>query len=253
MPKSARGPDGALPGSPPRGSVSGTGLCCACPATGRVNSVGDTKYFSCGYNPGWNIRNRAQVAIARTTTGGTVTISKTFSLAYSNGATSAANSAVITSALSSAMRSWTSAARKWRVQITQPGCDVQKLRLVFSSTITSGSANVAVTVDNKTPATLPDGTTEQLRSYVRGGTEMNFFVQGTSSINWTMIHEESITLSASRIPPAAAGQHSFDNASVMGQSGNTDYPDNLFYWVAIEVKKILADEGVSADVKIVSG
>ncbi|WP_298260223.1 hypothetical protein [uncultured Litoreibacter sp.] len=206
-------------------------------------------------------------------------------MAYSNGATSAANAAVITSALTSAMGSWTSAASGWRVQITQPGCDVQKLRLVFSSTITSGSANVAVTVDNKTPATLPDGTTEQLRSYVRGGTEMNFFVQGPSSISWTMIHEvghtlglpdeytynrsaaspaptctykgadnpdKSITLSASRIPPAAVGQHSFDNASVMGESGNTNYPDNLFYWVAIEVKKILADEGVSADVKIVA-
>lgn len=113
---------------------------------------------------------------------------------------------------------------------------------------------------------------------------MNFFVQGVGSINWTMIHEvghtfglpdeytynrpaatpaptctykgadnpdKTITLSTSAIP-AAVGQFGFDNASVMGQNGNTTYPDNLFYWIAIEVKRILKEEGVDADVKVVA-
>lgn len=113
---------------------------------------------------------------------------------------------------------------------------------------------------------------------------MNFFVQGIGSVTWTMIHEvghtfglpdeytynrpsatpaptceykgadnpdKTITLSTSAIP-AEVGKFGFDNASVMGQNGNTTYPDNLFYWIAIEVKKILKDEGVDADVKVVS-
>ena len=284
MPKSDNGPGGSLPGDPPSGGTSGVGLCCACPASGPVNTVGDTSYFSCTYNPGWNITNNANVGIVRTNTGGTVTISKSFSLAYVNGATAANHAATVTAAITSAMSAWSRAARGWRILVKQPGCREQKLRMVYTSSIVASGANVAVNVDNVAPQTLPDGTTEQLRSYVRGGTQMQFYLQGVGSINWTMIHEightlglpdeytynrpaatpaptctytgadnpnKTITLSTSAIP-APAGQFGFDNASVMGQNGNTDYTDNLFYWVSIEVKRKLSEEGVNANVKVVA-
>ncbi len=283
MPKSDTGPSDSVPGDPPRGGTNGVGLCCACPASGSVNTIGDTTYFTVGY-ANWQIRNKSALALVRTSNGGTVTVSKSFSKSYSNGATEAAHGATVTTAISSAMSSWTTAARKYRIQIEQPGCSPQKLRIVFASSIVTSNADVSVTIDNMTPATLPDGTTEQLRSYVSGGVDMNFFVQGVGSINWTMIHEvghtfglpdeytydrpaatpkptckykgadnpdKTITLSTSAIP-AAAGRFGFDNASVMGQNGNTTYPNNLFYWISIEVKRILREEGVDADVKVVA-
>jgi len=283
VPKSDSGPSDNAPGDPPSGGTNGVGLCCACPASGTVNTIGDSDYFTVSY-ANWQIRNKCAVSIQRTNTGGTVTLSKSFSMAYSNGATAAAHGGTVTTAISSAMSSWTNAARNFRVQIEQPGCSTQKLRMVFASSVVTSGADVSVTADNKTPATLPDGTTEQSRSYVQGGTAMNFFMQGVGNINWTMIHEightfglpdeytynrtsatpaptcmykgadnpnKTITLTTSAIP-AAAGQFGFDNASVMGQNGNTTYPDNLFYWITIEVKRILADEGVNATVKVVA-
>lgn len=283
MPNADTGPSEDVPGDPPRGGTDGIGLCCACPASGKVNTIGDSTYFTVSY-ANWQIRNKSALAIVRTSDGGTVTLSKSFSMGYSNGATEAAHGGTVTSAISSATSSWTAAARNYRILIEQPGCSPQKLRIVFVSSIVTSGADVAVTVDNKTPAALPDGTTEQLRSYVAGGVEMNFFAQGTGSINWTMIHEvghtfglpdeytynrpaatpaptciykgadnpdKTITLSTSSIP-AAAGQFGFDNASVMGQNGNTTYPENLFYWISIEVKRILMEEGVEAGVKVVA-
>lgn len=284
MPKSDSGPSSSIPGDPPYGGTDGVGLCCACPASGRVNTIGDNAYFAVGY-ANWQIRNKTALSIVRTSTGGTVTLNKSFSKSYSNGATEAAHGATVTTAISSAMSSWTRAARNYRIQIEQPGCSPQKLRIVFASSIVTSGADVSVTIDNKTPPTLPDGTKEDLRSYVSGGVSMNFFIQGVGSVNWTMIHEvghtfglpdeytynrpaatpaptckykgadnpdKTITLSTSAIPPAAAGQFAFDNASVMGQNGNTNYPDNLFYWISIEVKRILKKEGVDADVKVVA-
>lgn len=283
MPKSDSGPSDGAPGDPPSGRTDGVGLCCACPASGTVNTIGDTDYFTVGY-ANWQIRNKSAISIARTNTGGTVTLSKSFSQRYSNGATDADHGDTVRTAITSAMSSWTLAARSFRIQIDQPGCSTQKLRMVFAATPAARRADVRVTVDNKTPATLPDGTTEQLRSYVSGGVDMNFFVQGVGAINWTMIHEvghtfglpdeytynrpaatpaptcmykgadnpnKTITLSTSTIP-AEAGKFGFDNASVMGQNGNTTYPDNLFYWISIEVKRILSEEGVNAEVKVVA-
>jgi hypothetical protein len=284
MTKTGSGPAKTLPGKPPRGRADGTGLCCACPADGKIKTVGDKDYFDCDYNPGWRIKNKGKIALARTATAGTVTIRKTFRLSYSNGATEAAHQGTISSAIASAMAAWTAAASTWRVQITQPGCDVQKLRMVFVQSVTPDAADVEVTVDNKAPATLPDGTVEELRSYVLGGTSMNFYAQAVGSITWTMIHEvghtmglpdeytydrtaaapapvctykgaddpdKAITLTPSTVP-AGVGYYGFDNPSVMGQFANVSYPDNLFYWVAIEVKKLLKKQGVNADVKIVS-
>ncbi len=283
MPKSDTGPSDGVPGDPPRGGTGGVGLCCACPASGRVNTIGDTTYFTVGY-ANWQILNKCALSIVRTSNGGTVTLSKSFSRSYSNGATQAAHGGTVSSAITSAMSAWTTAASKYRIQIEQPGCKPQKLRVVFVSVVATSGADVSVTVNNQTPPTLPDGTTEELRSSVMGGVAMNFFVQGSGSINWTMIHEightfglpdeytynrpaatpaptckykgadnpdKTITLSTSAIA-APAGQFGFDNASVMGQNGNTSYPDNLFYWISIEVKRILKAEGVDADVKVVA-
>ena len=283
-PAATNGPSATPPGSPPTGTTSGTGLCCACPASGQVDTIGDTDYFSCDYNPGWYINNLCQISLTRTKTGGTVTIAKTFALSYANGATAANDAGTVTSAIQSAMSGWTAGAASWRIEITQPGCDVQKLAMQFTSTIVTSGADVNVTADGKVPVILPDGTPEYLLSYVTGGIDMQFYLNSGGNIPWTMIHEvghtfglpdeytydrtaatpaptctykgatdpdKTITLSTSVIQPTP-GQFAFDNNTVMGQDTNTNYPDYLFYWVAIEVQKIMADNGVTADVKVVA-
>ncbi|MGL5011479.1 MAG: hypothetical protein ACRC6I_16495, partial [Paracoccaceae bacterium] len=133
-----------------------------------------------------------------------------------------------------------------------------------------------VTVDNR-PAEVP-----ALRSGVTGGTAMEYFLNEGGDIAWTMTHETGhtfglldeytfnrpsntapkatykgadnpdkvVTLSPSAIPAVAAGQFAFDNATVMGQDGNNVFPDYLFYWIAIEVKKIFQTAGVTAVVKV---
>ncbi|RLJ60418.1 hypothetical protein BCF46_0617 [Litoreibacter meonggei] len=58
-------------------------------------------------------------------------------------------------------------------------------------------------------------------------------------------------LTPRRVSPRRPTKYLFDNPSVMGRDGNTTYPMNLFFWVAIEVKKILAAEGAPSTVTIV--
>lgn len=277
MPKSSGGPGDTPPGNPPAGNANGAAVCCICGSRGAVNSVGDSKYFSAVYNPGWNICNKCNVEVIRTATGGEVKITKTFSLRYSNGATEAAHKATVTGAITSAMSTWTSEAEKWRVEVKQPGCELQKMKMIYIAKIVASGADVSVTVDGST--------TGDLRSYVSGGIEMNFYINDPDDVVWTMVHEightfglpdeyvyshpsaspaptcvykaadapdKTVTLSPSAIPPEVAGTHSFDNATIMGQAGNTTYPDHVFYWVAIEAKRVLAEGGASAEVKIVA-
>jgi len=297
MPKTTLGPSAIPPGGVPTGSVSGTGLCCACPASGTVSKNGNGNYFRSGYAMSGNITNKCSIAFVRTATGGTVTISKTFSLSYVAGATARAHQSSITNAITTAMSNWTSGASSHKLQIQQPGCRTQKLRIVFTSTIASSGANVSVRVDNTTPTAA----TGNLRSFVRGGTQMTFYVQGIGTTGWTMTHEightfglpdEYISLPGVPItpPPTTAGaamvtppvatptmtyigsppqansavvltsnfidpsnpmNYYFDNAGIMGQNGNTTYPANNFYWIAIEVKRIMAAAGTPANVSIV--
>lgn len=276
MPKSSDGPGDSPPGGPPSGNNSGTGLCCACPANGTVDTVGDTKYFSCDYNPGWNIRNKCTIAIQRTATEGSVTIKKTYNLAYSNGATEADDKATVVAAIASSMSTWTSEAAKWRVEVKQPGCDTQLLSITYTAPLVASGGDIRVTADKTVAAGL--------RSYVEEGTKMTFYLNGVGNVNWTMAHEmghtfglvdmytydrtaatpapvctwkgadnpdSSVTLTTSSITPDP-GKFGFDAATVMGKNGNTTYPEYLFYWVAIEVKRILAANGANAEVRIVA-
>jgi hypothetical protein len=268
-------PDGGLPGGSPTGPSGGTGLCCACPANGDVSTDGFSNYYTTTYGTSDAVVNKCKIAILRTEEGGSVTIKKTFSLEYVMSANEAAHKGTVTAAISSAMSDWQSAAASHRLIIEQPGCKTQKLTILYTSVIVASGGDVKVTVDGR-PAEVPE-----LRSGVSGGTEMEFFINA-SDIPWTMTHEtghtfgledeyiythpnntapsftykgadnpdKTVTLTASAIPPDAPGTFSFNNATVMGRSGNTTFKDYHFYWVAIEVKKILAAAGVNAVVKI---
>jgi Fe-S cluster assembly iron-binding protein IscA len=271
-------PDGSLPGGTPTGPAGGTGVCCACPANGDVSTNGVGEYFSTTYGSTAPLVNKCKVAIIRTETGGSVTISKSFSFTYTMTATEAAHKPVTESAIRSAMSAWQSAASNFRVSVLQPGCSEQKLTMLYTATFPASGGDVVVDVDNR-PAETPG-----LRSVVDGGTAMHFFINGAGDTTWTMTHEtghtfgledeyayshpsttaptftykgadapdKTVTLSPSTIPPETAGAHSFENATIMGVAGNNTYLDFHFYWIAIEVKKILQAAGVSATVKIVA-
>jgi hypothetical protein len=275
-------PSGEIPGNPPGGSSGGTGLCCACPANGTMNTNGHTNYFTTSYPHSNLLTNKGTIAIVRTEEGGSVTIKKTFSLAYTAGATEAANKGTITSAITSAMATWQSNAASFRIQVEQPGCKVQKLTIMYTSAIVASGADVAVSVDG-TAAPAPPA--EGLRSFVQGGTAMTFYTNGVGDIPWTMVHEightmglpdqyifqlssatpaptvtfkgaslpdKTETLPTSPIASADPAKFNFDSDCVMGRNGNNKYPDYLFYWVAIEVQKVFKAAGVDAVVKVVA-
>ena len=273
-------PDGGLPGGVPTGPAGGTGLCCACPADGTMNTNGFSNYFTTSYPHSNLLTNKGTISIVRTDTGGTVTVRKTFSLAYTAGATEAAHRTTITSAITSAMSTWQSNAANFRIQVEQPGCSVQKLTMMYTSAIVASGADVAVSVDGTAAPADPDN---GLRSFVSGGTEMTFYTNGVGDIPWTMVHEightfglpdeyiyelssatpaptttfkgaslpdKTITLSTSAIAPPT-GKFNFDADSVMGRNGNSTYSDYVFYWIAIEVQKVFTAAGVNAVVKVV--
>jgi hypothetical protein len=274
-------PSGGIPGNPPGGSAGGTGVCCACPANGDMNSNGFGTYFSTSYPHSNLLTNKGKIGVQRTDEGGSVTITKTFSLTYTAGATEAAHKGTITSAITSAMSTWTSNAANFLIQVEQPGCKVQKLTMVYASSIVPSGADVAVSVDG---TAAPADPKKGLRSFVQGGTAMTFYTNGVGDIPWTMVHEightfglpdeyiyeqpaatpaptatfkgaalpdKVVTLSTSAITPKA-GKFNFDADSVMGRNGNSKYGDYLFYWIAIEVEKVLKAAGVTAVVKVVA-
>jgi hypothetical protein len=275
-------PSGEIPGNPPGGTAGGTGLCCACPANGTMDTNGFSTYFSTSYPHSNVLTNKGTMAIVRTEDGGSVTIRKTFSLAYTAGADEATNKGTLTSAISSAMATWQSNAATYRIQVEQPGCKPQKLTIMYSSAIVASGADVAVSVDGTAAPTPP---AEGLRSFVQGGTAMTFYTNGIGDIPWTMVHEightmglpdeytyqmpsatpaptatfkgaslpdKPVTLLTSGIVSADPAKFNFDSDCVMGRNGNSTYPDYLFYWVAIEVQKVFKAAGVDAVVKVVT-
>ena len=274
-------PSGGLPDGGPTGPAGGVAVCCACPADGTMNTNGFSNYFSTSYPHSNVLTNKGTMSIVRTDTGGTVTIRKTFSLSYVLGATEAADRATLVSAISSAMSTWQSNAANFRIQVEQPGCSPQKLTMMYTSAIVASGADVAVTVDG-TAAPAPP--TPGLRSFVQGGTAMTFYTNGVGDIPWTMVHEightfglpdeyiyeltsatpaptatfkgealpdKVVTLSTSALAPPT-GKFNFDADSVMGRNGNSTYSDYVFYWIAIEVEKVLTAAGVTAVVKVVT-
>ena len=271
-------PSGDLPAGPPGGNAAGTGPCCACPANGDINTNGFSNYFTTTYSHSNVLTNKGKIAVVRTEEGGTVTVTKTFSLAYAAGATEAANKATITGAIASAMSTWQTNAADYRVQVEQPGCKPQKLKILYVGPIVASGGDVAVSVDGKAAPAPP---IPGLRSYVMGGTAMKFYTNGIGDIPWTMVHEightfglpdeyiythpsatapsftmkqppdKTVPLVTSSIAASSPTTFGFDHDCVMGRNGNTVYYDYLFYWIAIETKKALAAAGVTAVVKIV--
>jgi hypothetical protein len=274
-------PPGPVPGNPPGGNAAGTGPCCACPANGDINTNGFSNYFTTTYSHSDVLTNKGKIAVVRTEEGGTVHLTKSFSLAYSNSATEADHKTIVAGALSSAMSTWQQEAGNYRIVVEQTGCKPQKLKILYTSKIVASGADVAVTVDGTVPPPL-DSEDPQLRSFVTGGTAMNFFVRANGDNSWTMVHEvghtfglpdeyiydhpnntapsvtykgasdpdRTVTLSASGVDPETPGTFAFDNSCIMGQAENTVYFDYLFFWVAIEVQKVLKAAGVSAVVKV---
>lgn len=274
-------PPGPLPANPPGGSAGGTGLCCACPASGDVATNGVGTYVTAAYSTTTTRTNKCRLAIQRTQTGGSVTITKSFGLSYTNGATEAADKGRVTAAITSAFSAWQSAAGSYRIQVEQPGCSSQKLTILFSAIFPASGADVAVTVNGQPapPAPAPD-----LRMSVAGGTAFTFFVNKRGDIAWSSTHElghtfglaDEYTYNRPAAAPAptvlykgasdpdrtvtlvhkpaksSPGNEAFENDTVMGVSGNTTFPDYLYYWVAIEVKAILQAAGVTAVVKVVA-
>jgi hypothetical protein len=272
-------PSGSLPGGAPTGPSSGTGLCCACPANGDVNTNGVGNYVVSGHSPTTVRTNKCKIAIVRTEDGGTVTVKKSFGLTYSQGANEAANKATVSGAITSAMSAWQAGAAPYRIVVEQPGCQKQKLKIQFTAVIVASAGDVAVDVDGRPAA--PPGTPGH-RSGVSGGDKMHFYLNGVGDVAWTMTHETghtfgladeytfdrptntaptmtykgasdpdvSVTLSPSPIPFAKPGFFGFDNLTIMGRNGNNTFPSYLFFWIAIEVKKIFAAAGISAVVKV---
>ncbi|MFQ6549678.1 hypothetical protein AADZ90_017135 [Aestuariibius sp. 2305UL40-4] len=221
-----------------------------------------------------------------------MTVTKTFSLTYTNDARASSDRSGAVSAISSAMSAWTSGASSYKVKTEQPGCDAQELRIQFRSTIVTSGADVAVSVDGTNPANRP--------SVVTGGTQMRYMVHGTSGA-WAMIHEmghtfglpdeytqltgvpitpppptpgapvvippsatpsatyvaappqanSTVTLTASRPSTRHPGKYIFDVESVMGRSGNTTFELHHYFWIAIEVKRLMEEEGTPAVVTII--
>lgn len=294
MPKASTGPMSTPTGSVPTGPSGGTGLCCTCATGGPVSTNGASKYFSTsGYRLPRTITNKCNLAITRTGSGGTVTITKSFSLAFVNGATSALHDGPVRTAITGAMTKWKSGASRYKVRIEQTGCPPQELRMDFRSNIVTSGADVAVNVDGENPPTKP--------SAVTGGTRMRFMAFGRVALAWTMTHEightfglpdeyaqlpgvpispppasasaptitaptatptatykaappqanSTVTLTPNRPSPRVPGSYIFDVLSIMGRSANETYQPHHFFWVAIEVKRLMAAAGTPANVTIV--
>jgi hypothetical protein len=273
-------PPGPLPAKPPGGTGGGTGLCCACPASGAVSTDGFSNYYTTTYGNSSACVNKCTIAIVRTEAGGAVTVTKSFALSYANGATEKDHKGKVTAAITSAVAAWQSAASAFRVQVEQPGCKPQKLNILFAAVWPASGADVAIVADGtpRPPPKAPD-----LRNDVEGGVLMTVRVNKRGDMAWSVTHEfghtlgledeyiyshpsksaPSVTWKGASDPDhtviltATTGAESkktfaFNNASVMGESGNMTFPGYLFYWLAIEVQKIFKTAGVTAVVKIVT-
>ncbi len=270
------------PAGPPRGPMGGRGPCCACSASGPISRSAIGEYYFGTYD--WYdpadryvlMNDCEKIAVNRTATGGTVEITKSFSLSFVAGGTASLHESLVKNSIGNAMTAWTAAASSYRVVINETGCPTQRLVMRFEASFVPAGADITIRVD-ATPRHPPGA--RPLASKVVGDT-MTFFINGANP-SWTMIHEVGhtfglpdeyttrhpvnsapsmtyidptppnfqVTLSSSRVPPEP-GKFAFDNGTVMGQFGNTVYPIYLFYWVAIEVRAVLRKNGITADVDI---
>lgn len=274
---SADGPgDGGVPGSPPGGTTGGTGLCCACPANGDVNTNAEGTYFSKTYGTVSPLWNKCRIEITRTANAGTVKVIRKLKIGRRNGAT-AANMAAVRAAVTTAYATWNTKAAPYKIRIEQPGCSPQDCTIQFDAQWVTSGEHVQVFSDG-TPAPPPPA---ELLSYVDAGTTLISYVNDTAPLVWTMTHESGhtlgledeyivdhpnttaptltikgasdpdhvITLTSQGTP--APGPYGFDNPTVMGELLNTTYTKYHYYWIAIEVQRILLAAGASADVKVV--
>jgi hypothetical protein len=199
------------------------------------------------------------------------------------------SNAAVTSAITSAMTNWTSGASAYKLKIEQPSCDPQELRIVFTSTFVASGADVEVTADGTAtgPSSVSGGTRLSFKLLDGSAWTMTHELGHTFGLpdEYTQVTgipivptptapgartidppaasptttyigappqaDVTITQTANRPSARHPGKYIFDNATIMGQSGNTTYPKNLFYWIAIEVKQILAAEGSPSVVTIV--
>lgn len=283
--------DAGVPGSPPGGTTGGTALCCACPASGTVSQDGNGTYFTTAGYPMPAIVNKCEIEIVRTATAGTVTVTKSFDVSYVNVAAGDAvtSAATVTSAISSAMTNWTGGASSYKLKIEQPGCDPQELTIIFRSTIVPSGGDVAVIADGTAtgPSSVRGGTRMSFKLTDGSAWTMTHEIGHTFGLpdeyaellgipivpapttpGAPTITPPSVSLTTTYIgsPPQAdvtfplpahrpsnrrPTKYVFDNPSIMGRSRNTTYPKNLFFWIAIEVKKFLAAEGAPSIVTIV--
>lgn len=268
--------DGGVPGSPPGGTTGGTGLCCTCPANGDVNTTADGTYFTKTFGPDFGIVNKCRIEIDRTASAGTIKIIRKMKESRRSGAT-AAHMAAVKTAVTNAFSTWNTKAGSYKVRIEQPGCTPQDCTIQFDAQWVATGHHVEVVTDG-TPAPPPPA---ELLSNAVGGTQLISFVNDTAPLAWTMIHESghtiglmdeysydhpnttapTLTIKGASDPDhvitftsqgtPAPGPYAFDNPTVMGQLNNNTYTKYHFYWIAIEVQRILLAEGASAVVKVV--
>lgn len=266
MPKNIKPPTGNPPGNPPSGPSGGGVPCCACPVTKQV-VTNNSMYCRDSFGVAHGLVNKCNIAIQRTNTGGTVTLTKSFQIGYDHGATANAHQDTIKRAISNAMNGWTRGASKFKVNVQQPGCPPQNLNMVFREIIVSANADVEVRADNSFP--LPERTNVL-------GKKLTFYLRDAGNLSWTMMHEightfglpdEYWSFSANPIQsplptvthlgsppqsniittlyphPGLPGDKPntimYDFPSVMGQSENWVFLAKHFYWVAIEVRRMM--------------
>lgn len=293
-------PSATTPGNPPAGTASGTGLCCACPAEGPVSTDGEGNYFDTNYPPHGATWNYGNMKVTRTASAGTVEFKVKFELVFIDGANEAAHGDLIGRLVHGAMAEWTGQASQVKVEVSQPGCPTQRLRIKFVAEIIGAGAEDAVIMVSDAPLP-PSGS---LSSYVYEGWEMTFFLNGHDSQQNVMTHEMghifglpdeyasvpgiaspngdgSVTYGASGVHPAVtfygtatqqtseglgsrtlllqnarpdadvSGNVYFDMYSQMGHSAIDELYAENFYWVAIEVEKLFAAEGMPLSAQIV--
>ena len=269
MPKNLKPPSGNPPGKPPSGSNDGVVPCCTCPIERKIVSY-DTMYSRYSYNGIHGGQNRCKIVIHRTNTGGVVTITKSFSIAYENNASAQLHQEIISTAITQAIKSWDIAASKYKVEVKQPGCPPLKLAMRFEHQIVAKDADVKVKVN---------GSLQDTRSFVKGGIDMTFFVNAGRNTAWIMTHEightfglpdeywefpvkpvqaplPTVTHLGSPPQPDAVttlrlnpliplnkedNTMMYDAPTWMGQDEDKHIFAHHFYWVAIEVRRMMSN------------
>jgi hypothetical protein len=233
-------------------------------------------YSRYSYNGIHGGQNRCKIVIHRTNTGGVVTITKSFSVTYEKNASAQLHQEIISTAITQAIKNWDIAASKYKVEVKQPGCPPLKLAMKFEHQIVATGADVEVKVDG----TLPDpDEPDATRSYVESGTKMRFFVKAKGSTAWVMAHEightfglpdeywefpvkpvqsplptvthlgsppQSDVVTTLRLDPLIPlnkkdNTMMYDAPTWMGKDKDQHIFAHHFYWVAIEVRRMMSN------------